>query len=226
MNSVAEFRRIYSCIECTSRTSTKLLRDSHDNLPQPGFIGQNYTQTGLILAGQNPGVCPPGLASEDAEYFRTLRKLRDKETPQVMSELMQVLHAFMHKWPIWRTYFPLKECGLELDDIAYFNVIRCRTIKNSAPGKGMIVNCLEHFERWVDLLHPKGIIFLGKRAFEIAGHIPRQRRILYDFINRKRSLSSTERTQNRARIVALVKQVLSFSSATCERGVTHKKADR
>jgi len=177
-------------------------------MPQPGFIGRRYAQTGLVLAGQNPGVSPPHFASHDAEFMRALRKLQDMQTPQVMSELRQVLHAFVPKWPIHCKYFPLKECGLELDDIAYFNVVRCRTVKNSAPGKGVIVNCLKHFERWVDLLHPKVLIFLGKWAFKSAGHIPCQRGIPFDFIDRDRSLNKKERDKNRARIIALVKQVI------------------
>jgi uracil-DNA glycosylase len=218
MDIVAEFARVISCIACTSHTSTKLLRDSHLNLPQPGFIGQRYAQTGLVLAGQNPGLSPPRFALQDAEYMRALRKLQDKPTPQVMSELTKVLHAFVPKWPIHGNCFPLKECGLELDDIAYFNVVRCRTEENSAPGKGVIVNCLDHFERWVDLVHPKVLIFLGKWAFKAAGHIPAQRGIRYAFINRDRSLNKKELAQDRERIVELVKQVLSFPSATWERG--------
>ena len=195
MDTVAEFTRIISCIECTSQTSTKLLRDLHLDLPQPGFIGQRYAQTGLVLAGQNPGISPLRFASQDAEYIRTLQKLQDKPTPQVMSKLTQVLHTFVPKWPIHGNYFPLKECGLELDDIAYFNVVRCRTEENSSPGKGVIGNCLKHFDAWVDLLHRKVLIFLGKWAFKAAGHIPVQRGIRYAFINRDRSLNKKERDQ-------------------------------
>jgi hypothetical protein len=217
MDTVAEFARVISCIACTSHTSTKLLRDSHLNLPQPGFIGQRYAQTGLVLAGQNPGVSPLRFASQDAEYMRALQKLQDKPTPQIMSELTQGLHAYVPKWPIHGKYFPLEECGLELDDIAYFNVVRCRTVDNSRPGKGVIVNCLEHFERWVDLLHPKLLIFLGKWADDVAGQIPAQRGIQYAFINRDRSLNKKELAQDRESIVELVKQVLSFPSATRER---------
>jgi hypothetical protein len=208
MDTATEFVRVISCIACTSRTSTKLLRDSHENVPQPGFIGQRYAQTGLVLAGQNPGVSPPRLAQQDAEYMRALRKFQVNATPQVMSEFMQVLHEFVPHWPIHGRYFPLNECGLKLDDIAYFNVVRCRTVNNSAPGKGMVVNCLEHFDRWVDLLNPKLLIFLGKWAFDAASHIPFQREIPCDFINRDRSLSFVKRAQDRARVVALVKQVV------------------
>ena len=148
MPTPIEFSNIVACERCTVATSSKLLRDNLENVPQPGFIGSNYKKKRVVLAGQNPGICPPQFVERDAVYTAALRTVRDEPSAVAMTELNRVLGRFVPEWPVHGNYFPLVECGLTLNDIAYFNVVRCRTQNNSAPGKYVINNCMDHFKHW------------------------------------------------------------------------------
>lgn len=207
MPTPIEFANIVSCEKCTGATSQKLLRDDLENVPQPGFIGSNYKQKRVVLAGQNPGISPPRFTARDAVYTAALRVLRAEPNAETMKGMNHILSKLIPDWPVHGNYFPLSECGLTLNDIAYFNVVRCRTQGNSAPGKYVINNCLHHFKHWIDILQPQVVVFIGKWAFDKAGHIPSQLGIPCDFMNRERSLNSTERIENRNRVVAMVRNV-------------------
>jgi len=157
-----DFANVIACHQCVVREGSGLLRDDFENVPQPGFVGSNYLRKRVALAGQNPGVCPPRFAVRDAEYTRSLRDLRDDPSAQTIKTLDSVLSRFVPEWPVHGNYFPLEECGLTLDEIAYFNVVRCRTHRNSVPGRHAVNNCMHHFKRWVEILQPNVVVFIGK----------------------------------------------------------------
>ena len=125
-----------------------------------------------------------------------------------MDALGRVLLEFVPDWPVSGNYFPLAESGLRLTDIAYFNVVRCRTVNNSAPSTNLTRNCLEHFDRWLDLLQPRVVVFIGKWAYDIASESAIRRDIPVTFMNRMRSLSADARNANRQSVVDLVKHVI------------------
>ncbi len=206
MDQAVEFSAVIGCTKCSSVTSAKLLRDSGENVPQPGFVGSNYAKKRVALAGQNPGICPPRFAARDARYTAALRAVRDVPSAETMATLNKVLLEFVPEWPVAGNYFPLDECHLRLDDIAYFNVVRCRTLNNSIPGSYVVRNCLEHFERWLDQLQPRVLVFIGKWAHGAAAELATRRNIPTAFMNRERSLSSHERSRNRQDVVELVRR--------------------
>jgi uracil-DNA glycosylase len=200
-----EFSQIVACESCTSRQFPNLQRDYLENVPQPGYIGMKYSETGVMLAGQNPGVCPERFARADARYTAALRKLRDRPCAENFQELRLILDDFVPTWPIHGTHFPLRESNLSLDQIAYCNVIRCRTRDNSKPSELMAKICIEtHFEHWLDMLNPKIVVFLGKWAHDQALSMLVRKRIPTGFINRMRSLNSAQRAANRREIVDLI----------------------
>ena len=109
---------------------------------------------------------PNSLAVPDRPYTVALRALRDEPTPQRHKELNAVLRGFIPQWHVHGNYFPLADSGLTLEDIAYCNIVRCRTSYDNKPGKLLTSQCIdEHFVRWLDLLHPKVIVFVGKWAW-------------------------------------------------------------
>ncbi len=110
---------------------------------------------------------------------------------------------------IYGRHFPLCRLGLELDDIAYLNVVRCRTSKNALPGQGLVSICIDaHLKRWLELLEPRVVIFLGTWAFKRAAHIVRELNIPCGYIDRNRSLDSAALDKNRRRVIALVRRVI------------------
>jgi len=200
-----EFARVIGCEQCSSSTDRKLLRDEQENVPQPGWVGSNYDGTRLLLVGQNPGT-PKSLATADRPYTNALRDLRDNVTEQQFQKLVSVLRSFIPQWPVHGNYFPLAESGLTLEDIAYCNIVRCRTHADSPPGTRLFANCLSlHFSRWLDLLQPRAVVFIGKWAAERGGPVVEAAGIPYRFMNRQRSLSSVERTENRNAVVQFVR---------------------
>lgn len=201
----AEFARVIQCKACTNDSYAKLLRDSEQNVPQPGYIGPKYWESRVLLVGQNPGT-PKSLADADLLYTAALRQLRDAPTEPNYQALEMKLKEFIPQWPVHGNYFPLAEAGLTLDDIAYFNVVRCRTVADAAPGVNLVRNCLSHhFTRWLDELAPRAVVFIGKWAADQAAYVVESRSIPYMFMNRCRSLSSEERAENRLSVVRFVR---------------------
>jgi hypothetical protein len=189
-----EFARIVSCKSCVALQSGRLLRDDEENVPQPGYIGIRYWTKRVLLVGQNPAVPPDRLAAGDRPYTACLRKLRDEPTPGNFALLASILTSFIPTWPVHGGYFPLAVCGLDLDEIAYCNLVRCRTVENRTPAQQVAKNCTEiHFERWLDLPQPAVVVFIGKWAHDRARSRVESRRIPSGFMNRQRSLSTEDR---------------------------------
>jgi hypothetical protein len=161
------FARVVNCSRCTTEDCPTLLRDSHENVPQPGYVGARCEESRILLAGQNPGKCPHRFVKRDAEYTKALRDLAATPNESVFLALSAVLERFVPEWPIHGSYFPLRECGLKLDQIAYCNVVRCRTRRNAAPGPRVVRACIEtHFGPWLDLLAPRAVVFVLKWAHD------------------------------------------------------------
>lgn len=206
-NKFAQVMRCQLCIGCNK----KLLRDDGFNLPQPGYIGSKYLKSRILLIGQNPGVSPDYRQGPDKEYSSLLVALRDNPTTDNYSELNAFLSHDIQTWPVHGSYFPLSESGLTLDDIAYFNLVRCRTEENSAPGKLLVQNCVQnHACSWINELDPRVIVCIGKWAY---GNLPQDVHDKYHervtYMNRMRSLSTEERAQNRSEVTNLVRSHLN-----------------
>ena len=133
------FASVIKCQECPARGP--LLRDAGENVPQPGFVGSNYREKRVLLVGQNPGVPSPALAAADVVYTAALRRVRATPTEESYADLQATLRAFVPTWPVHGRYFPLAEAGLSLDDIAYCNVVRCRTLANAKPTTSVASTC-------------------------------------------------------------------------------------
>jgi hypothetical protein len=206
INWAADFAKIVSCTQCTKITCKKLLRDNQENVPQPGFIGSQYSEKRILLVGQNPGIPPARMAFDDRKYTAALRHVRDQASIESLNQLQEILRRFVPSWPVHGNYFPLQESGLTLDEISYCNIARCRTEDNAPPSTRMTAECTKtHFARWLDLLEPRAIVFIGKWAHDRGAQYGHERQIPCDFMNRERSLSSQARIENRQRVAAFVR---------------------
>ena len=200
-----EFARVISCKHCTSSTDRALLRDEAENVPQPGYVGKDYFKSRVILIGQNPGT-PKTLGLKDQPYTAALRALRDLPNATNYRTLSKVLEDFIPQWPVQARHFPLHECGLTLNDIAYFNLVRCRTIEDRAPSKKLSDACVsQHFDRWVQVMQPRVVIFIGKWASDRAATRLEEVGVPSAYVNRLRNLTLTERAMNRKAVVDLVR---------------------
>ena len=213
----SEFSTVISCVICTTDTCKNLLRDDAENIPQPGFIGGNYNQKRVMLVGQNPAITKSQQALEaDKPYTKALRRLRDDPSEESLASFLKIARGFMPSWRVHQDYFPLHECRVSLDDLAYLNVVRCRTerfnhkkqkMEDTRPNRQVAETCVTtHFTRWVKLLEPRVIIFLGKCAWDCGQAIASEMKIPADYLDRERSRPSQLRIADRERVAALVQK--------------------
>jgi hypothetical protein len=123
-----EFAKVIACRHCKTEDCRKLLRDEQENIPQPGYIGSRYGASRLLLVGQNPGIGTGARTAPDRVYTASLREVARNPSTTAYRSLSVVMEDFVPSWPVHGNYFPLRECGLTLQDIAYCNTVRCRTV--------------------------------------------------------------------------------------------------
>ena len=217
---VHEYRRVIKCAVCQQAGERALLRDDVFDLPQPGYVGNNYAHTRVLLVGRNPGVSRDRFAIQDGRYAELLVAVRDGTSGQAMEELQALLEEIIPTWPVHGRHFPLSECGLALADIAFLNLVRCRTRNDKPPSTGMVRNCLRHFVRWLDMLKPRVVVCVSKWAHDQVVAQLDSRGIPHTYVNRDRSLRADERRSNREAVAAFVHQHLG-----CEAGAGHGVRD-
>lgn len=207
-----EFAKIVGCDYCERHRYPKLLRDQEFNVPQPGYIGPNYNKSKVLLVGQNPGVSQNRFNRQDKEFSNTLNAVSEHPTRRNMVATQKMLERIIPSWPVTGNYFPLARIPLQLKDIAYINVVRCRTNENTAPSKKIVDACIQnHFIHWIEWLNPDVVVCIGKWAHDQVATILGSKAIPHGFVNRRRSLSTFERQDNMDNIVNLVRDVLSRS---------------
>lgn len=204
MFSATDFARVIACTRCTKATDRTLARDEAD-VPQPGFVGANYGTHRVLLVGQNPAQ-PKTSRERDEPYMDALRQLGRIPTDAALVHYTATVRAYVEHWPITRAYFPLERCGLTVDDIAYCNLVRCRTDDDAAPGPRLVGACVAtHFDDWLTRLAPRVVVFIGKWAADrgaascVRGDIP------FTWVSRQRSLPAEARERWIIEAVAVVR---------------------
>ncbi len=213
------FAEVISCDRCVGYP--KLLRDDYVNLPQPGYVGSNYTTTRVLLVGQNPAnTTGHDRDNIDTEYAEAFTTILNNPTVGSMKTLQTIQERRMPTWKVVTEYFPIAQCGLKLEDIAYTNVVRCRTVENATPGIQITRTCISnHLVRWLDWLQPSVVVCIGKWAHDNIVELLEERRIPNGFMNRRRSLSRAERQENWAHIVNLVRSVMHDKKLRTSQGI-------
>ena len=152
--AVTEFAQVVSCDYCARRNYPKLLRDDSFNLPQPGYIGSNYGKYRVLLVGQNPGVSPLRFQAQDRELAANLSAVRDGRDAGSMARLKSSLDGTLPTWPVFTNHFPLAECGLQLDDIAYINVFGVEQLTTQLRARTLAKTCIDNHPHSVAGLAP------------------------------------------------------------------------
>lgn len=113
------FSEVVGCELCSNAIERCMLRDMHENVPQPGYVGKEYMSKRVLLVGQNPGMGNSVSEARSQAYLQKLREIRDTPSHEVFSELQEILANLIPTWPVHGNYFPLEEAGLKLDEIAH-----------------------------------------------------------------------------------------------------------
>lgn len=144
------------------------------------------------------------MGSRDLPYTAALRALRDRPEEAAYVESSRATGTFMREWSIFQRQVRLDDLGLAREEVAYLNVVRCRTRSDRAPSRRMLATCTDrHLARWLALLAPRAVVFLGEWARKHAArlfeaHLP------YATINRSRSRTKNEREADRVAVRTLV----------------------
>ena len=203
------FSDVVLCNQCNPEKNSNLLKHNEKNVPQPGYIGKNYEQHRVLLIGRNPGECPsnPIIEARDLSYMKALLNLSEQQTNQAYQELYNTILNNIPQWPIVQNYFPLKECGLDLPDIAFCNVVRCRTKDNVSPSASQVQICKEHhLIKFIDTIEPKVIVCIGKWAYDRIKGLSSIQSIPKTYINMDKSLNAKARQTDKERAGKIVKQ--------------------
>lgn len=204
------FAGVIGCERCVVAREAKILHDRRFHVPQPGYIGRNFANARLLLVGQNPGVSSERFREQDQAYANALNAVADDPSDASMASLQSLLEEIIPTWPVSGSYFPLQGCGLRLQDIAYVNLVRCRTIDNAMPSTTMTERCKQqHFVPWLDWLAPRVVVCVGKWAHDQIAMLLDTRAIPHTFVNRMRSLSGDARRANVEEVVAVVRAAVS-----------------
>ena len=206
---INNFKAIINCRQCSGINN--ILCDDNFNLPQPGYVGKNYAQKRVLLIAQNPGDCQPGhkLFDQAQTYARIIKQFSDDIDKKQFDLLNDFLAKFIPTWPLFNK-IPLNEAGITINDIAYINLIHCRTFQNKSVPVKCARNCIEtHFMNTLNVLKPNVVISLGKWANDRVSNILTEANIPHSYINRLRNLSSEKREVNKKEVISLIKEYVS-----------------
>jgi len=118
----------------------------------------------VLLVGQNPAQ-PKTSAARDQPYMEARRALGHESKLEALARFDATVRSYVKHWPIMQGHFPLEECRLALDDIAFCNVVRYRTDRDTPPGPRVFGACVAtHFDHWLTRLAPRVVSFIGRRA--------------------------------------------------------------
>ena len=140
--------------------------------PQPGFIGRGYFDVSkkVVVMGQNPRASNTARASSaDTELFRLIRVLSKSQTNKSLTELFSMTRDFMRGigyTPAWKPIIAAeRHLGLNLDNIAYLNLIPLATYKDKIVPEFRRAFDLST-KRQLEALTPAKIVVFGKGAHD------------------------------------------------------------
>ena len=158
-------------LECKSieDCNTQFSEKNPGFLPQPGFIGFRYSKKRILFLAQNPGYASASVhfPGED-KMWQLFQQFQNSHSQSDYEDIMEHLYNFMRTWPIIQKLKLKERFNLELQDIAYFNVLKCKCNKGENISKNFYRHCLNTTTQvQLEFLKPKVIICLGKAPYEL-----------------------------------------------------------
>jgi hypothetical protein len=145
-----------------------------DERVQPGYVGRNYTASGLLLLAMNPA----GDATGDCNEFVYQAIAALDGSTEAFDVLNSVLADLMQTWPIYLNVIaPLVEqCGITREDVALLNILPLRADKEN---RARLYDVAWHnvTEQQVTALSPRRIVCLGKEAFDFVSPLHKGTRL-------------------------------------------------
>jgi hypothetical protein len=153
-----------------------------------GYVGKEYTPSkGVLLLAINPGGGGDSYTErtpEDEDFYPLLKRFKAVKPAEVSDAFEQINLAFVpivKRWNLWRILEPtLAAAGKSIDQVAYMNVVPYRTRGDKMPPAAVRrAAWRELIEPTIELLHPRAIITLGKKAGSVVDALYTGGRHLY-----------------------------------------------
>lgn len=208
-NILNGFINVITCKKCREDKIASILNDNDMNIPQPGFVGKNYFKRRILFLDRNPGPPPieNGSYSErEIKYMKCLREIgRRDEANTNHEDIRSAFQNYFTNHHIYKRVF--KDTNLSLDDVAIFNIVKCRTLDNRQPSNKAFENCKElHFEKWIKILNPKKAVYFGKVPYDKTLVEIAKYNLKSEFLNRERKLNRDDREKEITKIVHFIKK--------------------
>ena len=138
-----------------------------------GFVGHRYRSgAGILLLAINPGGGGDAYRSrtEVDEQFYPLLKAFKRATPEhalgAFERVNETFAEIVRRWNVWKIIEPtLEAAGIALDEAAYMNLVPYRTRADKMPPVAARRTAVKRIvEPTIDLLAPRAIVALGKKA--------------------------------------------------------------
>ena len=143
-----------------------------------GYVGADYRSgSGLLLLAINPGGGGDAYerrTAEDQVFIPLLMKFKEAGPTEIVESFERVNTVFMRivrGWKIWTILEPtLDAAGVALEDVAYMNIVPYRTRGNKTPPAAVRERAWKRIvEPSLDLLAPRAIVAIGKKAGNVMG---------------------------------------------------------
>ena len=141
-----------------------------------GFVGRRYRSgAGILLLAINPGGGGDAYRSrtgEDEHFYPLLRAFKRATPEHALEAFERVNDTFaeiVSHWNVWKIIKPtLKAAGKALDEVAFMNLVPYRTRADKTPPVAARRTAVKRIvEPTIDLLVPRAIVALGKKAGKI-----------------------------------------------------------
>jgi hypothetical protein len=152
-----------------------------------GYVGTRYERgKGVLLLAINPGgggdAYTARIPADEVFYplllaFKSSNADPDKAFERVNASFAQIVQT----WNLWRILGPtLEAAGLNLDEVAYMNVVPYRTRQDKMPPTSARRVAWDRIAApTIELLDPRALISLGKKAGSVVDSLCRDDRKRY-----------------------------------------------
>ena len=141
--------------------------------PQPRFIGKGYfdSKVRVLVIGQNPRASNnPGAIRGDEEMFDLIRRHSRSRSTESLQDLFSMMRRFMSGNGYGAPWGVVEDMEthihLNLDGIAYLNVIPLATLDNTLN----LATCKYAYERstkrQIETLEPQKVLFHGRAPYD------------------------------------------------------------
>jgi len=139
----------------------------YHNLPL--IVGRDYSKSKkrVCIIAQNPGESKKQSIDEEQKRLKKFYKYKKDKDYNAFCDFM-VKKRFSGvketRCELFDNFHVLTNLDILPSQIAFTNVVKCRTKDNKTPGGKLINKCSEHLENEIKALKPKVVITIGAEA--------------------------------------------------------------